>query len=77
MRLREQLLSQEMSLLRQQNDMLSREVENLSNELLSARKDKVTVVSALEEKVTLKDHEVSFIIVCSLCFMYNYELNVF
>ena len=47
-RLREQLLSQEMSLLRQQNDMLSHEVENLSNELLSVRKDKVTVVSALE-----------------------------
>ena len=58
-RLREQLLSQEMSLMRQHNDMLSREFENLSNELLSVRKDKVTVVSALDEKVTLKDNEVS------------------
>ena len=68
MRLREQLLSQEMSLLRQQNDMLSHEVENLSNELLSVRKDKVTVVSALEEKVTLKDHEV--------CCVYSFCLHI-
>ena len=43
-RLREQLLSQEMW---QQNDMLSREVEERSNDVY---KEKVTIVGKLEEK---------------------------
>ena len=51
-RLREQLLSQEMW---QQNDMLSREVEEQSNDVC---KEKVTIVGKLEEKVTLRDHKV-------------------
>ena len=67
LKLREQLLNQETVLVRQQNEMLSREVESKSAELLSVRKEKVTMVAELEGKLAMKELEVCLCVCVCVC----------
>ncbi len=59
LRLRQQLLEQEKTLVRNQNNWLSRELQEKSEEVLRLRKEKTSMVAQLESKVAMKDQEVS------------------
>ena len=58
LRLREQLFSQEKSLIQEQNRWLSAELESKSSELLLVRKEKDTLQADLQGKIISRDQEV-------------------
>ena len=58
LRLKEQLLQQEKTLLKSQNEWLSSELQSKSEKLLSLRKEKASSVSGLEATLTQKQEEV-------------------
>ena len=58
LRLREQLFSQEKSLIQEQNRWLSAELESKSSEVLLVRKEKDVLQADLQGKVISRDQEV-------------------
>ncbi|XP_064382187.1 nucleoprotein TPR-like isoform X2 [Halichondria panicea] len=58
LRLKEQLLQQEKTLFKSQNEWLSSELRDKSEQLLSLRKEKVSSLSELESKLAQKQDEV-------------------
>ncbi len=62
LRLKEQLLQQEKTLLRSQNSWLSSELQSKSEQVLTLTKEKVASQADVEAKLTQKQEEVSLLI---------------
>lgn len=58
--MKEQLLQQEKSLLKSQNEWLSSELQSKSEQVLSLRKEKASCQSELENKLSQKQEEVGW-----------------